>query len=174
MTTFAGAKAGTQQIYAAGNIKRKVNGKEVDAALAVEFNSSPDFRTLTATQHRFVPGSALVDTYTDALLLNEKGDSAKVQPMTIEPVAKDAKATLTGPAFAWTKAQIVSNTIEGAVVDTVFDFGKDKITFKLNKKGKTVEDTFEEVGELAVVEKSQFYDFIRTSKTAAEKLALQV
>lgn len=173
MTSFAGPKAGNSQVFATGVLNRKQNGKDVATPIAVEFNAAAQFNTLSTSHHRFVPGSALVDTYTEALLLNDKGDAAKVAPMTIEPVVKDAKAAFTGPAFAWTKAQVNSTSVDGATIDTTYDFGANKIGFKLVKKAKDAAESFEESGELDIVERSQFYDFVRVQKTSHEKLALE-
>ena len=167
MTVFAGAKSDSEQVFAAGTVKRVAGGKTTTFPMALELTATPALKTLAVTQHRFIPGSGLVDTYTEALLVDAKGEAGKVKAMTVEPVLKDGAVKFTGPNFAWTKAQISSTNFDGAKLETTLDFAKDKVAFKLVVKGK---GELEEAGDFAVVEKAAFYDFIRTSKTAHERM----
>lgn len=168
-TIYSHTNLQTQEIFVTGTVKRTANGKTTEAPLAIDFASTPSLNTLAVTQHRFIPGSALVDTYTEALLVDAKGESAKVKSISVEPTIKDGVAKLSGPSFQWTKAQINSTSFDGAAkFETTFDFGKDAIKFKLVSSGPRA---FSEEGSLDVVEKSQFFDFIRTSKAANEHAA---
>lgn len=168
MTVFAGAKGDSEQVFATGNVKRVANGKTTNFPMALEFTATPQMKTLATTQHRFIPGSGLVDTFTEALLVDAKGESAKVKAMTVEPIIKDGSAKFTGPNFAWSKAVITSNATDGAKIETTLDFAKDKVGFKLSVKGGA--NPLEEVGDFAIVEKAAFYDFVRVSKSSHERM----
>ena len=171
MTIFAGTKTGSEQIFATGSVKRTAGGKTTEFPMCLEFTATPALNTLAITQHRFIPGSGLVDTFTEALLLDPKGESAKVKAMTVEPIIKESSAKLTGPAFAWTKSVVTSTGTDGNKFETTMDFGKDKkFTFKLNITGK---DAAVEDGAFQTVEKAQFYDFVRTAKGSHERMKVE-
>jgi len=167
MTVFAGSKAGSEQVFATGQVKRVSGGKTTEFPMALEFTSTPALNTLAATQHRFLQGSGLIDTYTEALLVNPKGDAATVKAMTVEPILKEGSAKLTGPSFAWTKAQLNSVGADGNKIETTLDFGKGKIGFNLKLTGK---ENLTETADFNVVEKAQFYDFIRVAKADHERM----
>jgi hypothetical protein len=169
MTVFAGSKPGSEQVFATGQVKRVSGGKTTEFPMALELTATPALNTLAVTQHRFIQGSGLIDTYTEALLVNPKGDAATVRAMTVEPILKEGSAKLTGPSFAWTKAQLTSSGADGKKIETTFDFGKGKIGFNLKLTGK---ENFTETADFNVVEKAQFYDFIRVSKADHERMAV--